>query len=134
MSEKQYTSVADVMVRELHIIDRMAPVQHAIDLMREANVTSLVVDRRDLADEFGLIIIDDIARKVISDGRSTLRTSVYEVMVKPVLTLPADMNVKYAVRLLVRVGMDRALVVDSERHPLGMATLRDIVYRHKDLN
>ena len=134
MSEKDYTSVVDVMVRELHIIDPMAPVQHAIDLMRETNITSLVVDRRDLADEFGLIMIDDIAREVISVGKSTLRTSVYEIMVKPVLTLPADMNVKYAVRLLSRVGMDRALVVDSERHPLGMATLRDIVYRHQDVS
>lgn len=132
MSEKDYTSVVDVMVRELHTIDRLATVQEAIDMMREHRVTSLVVERRDLSDEFGLIAIDDIARKVIAEGRSTVRSSVYEIMVKPVLTLPADMNVKYAVRLLSRVGMDRALVVDSERHPLGMATLRDIVYRHKD--
>lgn len=133
MSEKDYTSVADVMVRELHHIDRMATVQEAIDMMRAANVTSLVVERRDLADEFGLIMIDDIARKLIAEDRSTQRTSVYEIMVKPALTLPAEMNVKYAVRLLVRVGMDRALVVDSERHPLGMATLRDIVYRHEEV-
>lgn len=132
MSEKKYTSVADVMVRELHVVDPMATVQTAIDQMREHRVTSLVVNRRDLADEFGLILIDDIAREIISADRSTLRTLVYEIMVKPVLTLPADMNVKYAVRLLVRVGMDRALVVDSERHPLGMATLRDIVYRHQE--
>lgn len=132
MSEKEYTSVVDVMVRELHIIDRLATVQDAIDMMREARVMSLVVDRRDLSDEFGLVMVDDIARKVIAEGRSTVRTSVYEIMVKPVLTLPADMNVKYAVRLLVRVGMDRALVVDSERHPLGLATLRDIVYRQTE--
>ncbi|WP_425403322.1 CBS domain-containing protein [Hwanghaeella sp.] len=134
MSDKDYTSVVDVMVRELHTIDRLATVQEAIDMMREFRVTSLVVERRDLADEFGLVAIDDIARKVIAEGRSTVRTSIYEIMVKPVLTLPADMNVKYAVRLLGRVGMDRALVVDNERHPLGMATLRDIVYRHKDVS
>lgn len=132
MSEKDYISVSDVLVGSLHTIDRMASVQDAIRQMRELHITSLVVERRDIADEFGLITAEHIAREVIANGRSTERVSVYEVMLKPVLTLPADMNVKYAVRLLVRVDMDRALVVDENRHPIGMATLRDIVYRHAD--
>ena len=130
MTEKDYISVSDVMVGELHAIDRMASVQEAIQRMRDLSVTSLVVERRDHADEFGLITTDEIAREVIANGRATERVSVYEVMLKPVLTLPADMNVKYAVRLLLRVGLNRALVVDDHRQPIGMATLRDIVYRH----
>ncbi len=131
MTEKGYISVADIMVRDLETIEGTASVQEAIAIMRQSRVTSLVVNRRDHSDEFGFIKIEDIARDVVGVGKSAERTSVYEVMVKPALTLPADMNIKYAVRLLNRVGLDRALVVDSERHPLGIATLRDIVYRYE---
>jgi CBS domain-containing protein len=37
------------------------------------------------------------------------------------------MLARYAVRLLVRYETSRALVVDQERNPLGMVTLRDLV-------
>ena len=48
-------------------------------------------------------------------------------MSKPVLTLPADMLARYATRLLVRLDLSRALVVDEKRNLLGLATLRDLV-------
>ena len=50
-------------------------------------------------------------------------------MSKPVLTLPVDMQAKYAVRLLVRFCVSRALVVDNARAPVGIVTLRDLVLR-----
>ena len=63
-------------------------------------------------------------------NRSAERVNVYEIMSKPVVTLPADMNIKYAVRLLVRFELSRALVVDAERRPVGIVTLRDMVLRY----
>jgi CBS domain-containing protein len=50
-------------------------------------------------------------------------------MTKPVLSLPVDMQAKYAVRLLVRFGISRALVGDDNRVPVGIVTLRDLVLR-----
>ena len=50
-------------------------------------------------------------------------------MSKPVLTLPTDMNVVFAVRLLVKFKLTRALVIDHDRNPLGIVTLRDMVLR-----
>lgn len=96
-------------------------------MMREAGVSSLAVERRDEHDEFGLLVIADIAREVIARNRSAERVNVYEVMSKPVLTLPADMQIKYAVRLLVRFDLSRALVVGADRRPLGIVTMRDMV-------
>ena len=40
------------------------------------------------------------------------------------------MLARYAVSLLVRFELSRAVVVDYERHPLGMVTLRDLVLSH----
>lgn len=129
MSETPYIKVADAMTANLRMIPAMATVKEAIRVMREANVSSLAVERRDAQDEFGLLVIADIAREVIAQNRAAERVNVYEVMSKPVLALPAEMNIKYAVRLLVRFDLSRALVVDSERVPVGIVTLRDMVLR-----
>ncbi len=127
MSAHETITVSEAMTASVHTIDATATVKDAIKLMREHGVSSLAVDRRDEHDEFGLLVISDVAREVIAKNRSAERVNVYEIMSKPVVTLPADMNIKYAVRLLVRFELSRALVVDAERRPVGIVTLRDMV-------
>lgn len=122
--------VADIMSPGIKTIGRMATIADAIERMREAGVSSLVVERRDEDDEYGLVVVTDIAREVVAKDRPADRINVYEIMSKPVITLPADMQVKYAVRLLVQFSVSRALVVDGARQPLGIVTLRDMVLRH----
>ncbi len=130
MSEKRTIRVGDVMGSKLYTIDRLATVSEAMALMKQYGVSSLAVDRRDDDDEFGLLVVADIAREVIAQNRAPERVNVYEIMSKPVLTLPSAMLARYAVRLLVRFELSRAVVVDYERHPLGMVTLRDLVLSH----
>ena len=127
MTEPDYIKISDAMTETVRMVDAMATVKDAVGLMREAGVSSLVVERRDDTDEFGLLVIADIAREVIAQNRAAERVNVYEIMSKPVLTLPAEMNIKYAVRMLVRFDLSRALVVDHERRPVGIVTLRDMV-------
>ena len=118
------------MTPQVRTIGRTATVREAVTIMRQIGVSSLVVERRDEADEFGLLVVTDIAREVIGKDRSADRVNVYEVMTKPVLTLPAEMDIKYAVRLLTRFQLTRALVLDNDRGPVGIVTLRDMVLRH----
>ena len=122
--------VGDVMRTEVHAVDGLATVSEAMALMRRHQVSSLVVPRRDADDEFGLILVSDIARRVIAENRAPERVNVYEVMSKPVLTLPSEMQARYAVRLLVRFAVSRAVVVDHDRNPVGITTLRDLVLGH----
>ncbi len=130
MNAQDTVKVSQAMTASVHSIAAMATVQDAIQVMRTHKVSSLAVERRDENDEFGLLVIVDIAREVISKNRATERVNVYEIMSKPVVTLPADMSIKYAVRLLVRFELSRALVVDSARKPVGIVTLRDMVLRY----
>ena len=130
MSEKRTIRVGDVMGSKLYTIDRLATVAEAMALMKGYEVSSLAVDRRDDDDEFGLLVVADIAREVIAQNRAPERVNVYEIMSKPVLTLPSSMLARYAVRMLVRFELSRAVVVDYERNPLGMVTLRDLVLSH----
>ena len=129
MSAKPELRVRDVMVTKIVSISGLAVVSEAISLMRRHNVKSLVVNRRDENDEIGLVLVSDIARLVIAPNRSPDRVNVYEIMSKPVWTVPPDMQVRYAVRLLVRFEVSRAVVVDHDRNPIGMVTLRDLTLR-----
>ena len=127
MSSENKLRVRDAMTTSVRTIEAMATVADAIQAMREAGVSSLVVERRDDADEFALLVVSDVAREVFAKNRAADRVNVYEIMSKPVLTVPADMMVKYAVRLLVRFDLSRALVVGEQREPVGIITLRDMV-------
>jgi len=129
MTEHPIVRVGDVMTPEIRIIGRTATVAEAIEAMREAGVSSLVVERRNEDDEYGLVAVTDIAREVVANDRPADRVNVYEVMTKPVLTVPVDMQTMFAVRLLVRFKLSRALVIDHARGPVGIVTLRDMVLR-----
>lgn len=128
MSDTKKMKVGDVMSRKIKSINGLVSVQEAIDMMKREHVRALVVDRRDDEDEYGVIGVSDIAREVIARNRSAERLSVYEIMSKPVMTIPEDMRIRYAVRLLNRFHISRAIVVDHNRTPIGVATMRDFVY------
>ena len=127
MTENVSMRVRDLMSDELFTIDGLATVADAMALMKRHRVGSLVVNRRNEDDELGMIAVGDIARRVIAEDRSPERVNVYEIMSKPLLTLPEDMLTKYASRLLARFNLSRAVVVDRDRNPLGMVTLRDLI-------
>jgi len=129
MTEEKITKVMDVMTRDVITVEATATVHDAVRLMRRHHTSSLVVERRDEFDEYGLVAVTDIAGNVLGKNLSPERVNVYEVMSKPVITLAAEMNVVYAVRLLNRFKLTRALVIDHDRNPLGIVTLRDMVLR-----
>ena len=130
MSASPIVRVVDVMTPKIATIDGMATVDQAIRQMRDSGVSSIVVEPRNEDDEYGMLVVSDVARHVIARDRATSRVNVYEIMAKPVLTVPSDMNIKYAIRLLVQFSLSRALVVDETRKPTGIVTLRDMVLRH----
>ncbi len=124
-----YTRVRSLMRPSPGVIDGLATVQQALDTMRSGNVGALIIDRRHEGDEYGIIVLSDIASKVIAENRAPERTSVYEVMSKPVVAVNADMDIKYAIRLLRRFNLSRALVTEQGQL-IGLVSLREMVFRY----
>ncbi len=122
-------TVGSVMVPAPKVVDGLATVADAITLMRQDQISSLVIDKRHEGDEYGLVVVHDIAGKVIAEDRAPERTNVYEIMSKPVLSLDKDMDVKYAIRLLNRFALSRALVTDNGELA-GIVTLKDMVFHY----
>jgi signal-transduction protein with cAMP-binding, CBS, and nucleotidyltransferase domain len=132
MSESDFTRVREVMTPSPTVIDGLATVDEAIDLMREKAISSLVIDRRHEGDEYGLLVVTDIAERVVADDRAPERTNVYEVMTKPVLTVDCEMDIKYAIRLLAKFRISRALVT-RDGTLVGIVTMRDMVLRYMEM-
>ena len=124
MSEQR---VEDLMTTALHTVDGLATVAEALYLMRQHGVSSLVVLPRHADDEVGVLEVARIAAEVVACNRAPDRVHVYEVMAKPVVTVAASMLSRYAVRLFVAQRLTRAVVVNAERDPIGVVTLRDLV-------
>jgi signal-transduction protein with cAMP-binding, CBS, and nucleotidyltransferase domain len=129
MSETSFTRVQEVMTPSPTVIDGLATVAEAIEVMRDKKISSLVIDRRHEGDEYGLLVVTDIAERVVAEDRAPERTNVYEVMTKPVLTIDCEMDIKYAIRLLARFGVSRALVT-RDGTLAGIVTMRDMVLRY----
>jgi CBS domain-containing protein len=129
MSQRPYVTVREVMTADPIVIDGLATVREAMDIMRRESFSSLVVARRHENDAFGLVVVRDIAEHVVGPDRSPDRTSVYEVMTKPALSLDAELDIKYAARLLTSLKLTRAVVLEKGEL-IGLVTLRDLVFRY----
>lgn len=130
-SPKPYVKVRDVMTPHVKTIEGLATVDDAIKHMQEHKFGAAIVARRDESDEYGFITVQEIARQVIEPDRCPTRVNVYEIMEKPVLTVHADMNIRYAIRLLERVNQLRALVTDNNA-AVGVVTILDMVLKYQD--
>lgn len=116
----------DVMQKKIVSIDGMATAREAAALMRSEKVSCLLVQKRHDDDAWGIVVTQDFIRGVIITGRPSSEVNVYEIMTKPVISIPADMDIRYVARLLYRAGIRRAPVADGEEI-IGMISLSSLI-------
>ena len=120
--------VRNVMKRKFDMIDGMTTVHEALVTMKHRDNKSLIVQKRHEHDEYGIVLISDIAREVLAKDRAPERVNVYEVMAKPVISIDPDMDIKYAARLFTRYHLSRAPVVENGE-VIGIVSLTDMVLK-----
>lgn len=126
MSERHIIRVRDVMLKDFDVIDSMLTIEEAIKSMRHVEAKALIVNKRHEDDEYGLLLISDIARKVLATDRSPDRVNVYEVMAKPVITVDPNMNIRYCARLFEQFEITRTPVVENGK-VIGLVSFTDLV-------
>ncbi|CAH1530018.1 CBS domain-containing protein [Vibrio jasicida] len=126
MSNHELIRVRDVMAATYIIVDGLITVHEGITLAKRSEVKALVINKRDSDDEYGIVLMNDIAKKVLAKNRSPQRTNLYEIMTKPALSVEPNMNVKYCARLFERFGISRAPVIENGE-VIGMVSYNNIV-------
>ncbi len=128
MSPNKLVRVQDVMKKEFDRVDGIITVAEALRQMQHPEVRALIVNKRHADDEYGMLFLMDIARHILAKDRSPERVNVYEIMVKPVLTIPPKMDIRYCARLFDRFNVLRAPVIEND-DVIGIVGFSDIVLR-----
>ena len=128
MTNKEIIRVSDVMKQNFDIIDGMTTVSEALKKMKHVETKTLIVDKRDDDDEYGVVLISDIAKQVLAKDRSPDRVNVYEVMAKPVISVDPGMDIRYCARLFENFGLSRAPVIECGKM-IGIISFTDMVFR-----
>ena len=89
---------------------------------------TLLIRRRDNNDEYGIVVLADIAAKVLSPNKSPQRVNLYEVMTKPVLAVDPEMDIRYCARFFNRFGLSTAPVIHNDE-VTGVVTYNEIVLK-----
>lgn len=128
MNGRSNLLVRDVMQADFVVMDGLATVQEGIDTMVDNNIDSLFIRRRSDDDEHGIVVLADIAEKVLASDRAPERVNLYEIMTKPMIWVDTQMKIRYCARLFASFGLQTAPVIEA-REIIGLVTYREIVLR-----
>lgn len=128
MSKQKPVRNHDVMCQEYAMVDGLQTVAEAIEQAVTHKVNVLFVNKRDDDDEYGMVLMSDIAKKVLAKDKAPERVNIYEIMVKPVLSVEGNMDVRYCARLFDRFGITKAPVIEQGKI-VGLVSYHDIVLK-----
>ena len=126
MSDEKIVRVRDVMKTKFDLVDGLTSVEDALRKMKYIETKCLLVNKRHDNDEYGIVLIADIARQVLAKDRAPARVNIYEIMSKPVMTIDPDMDIRYCARLFDKFGLSRAPVVEK-KELVGIVSYTDMV-------
>jgi CBS domain-containing protein len=126
MTEPKIVRVQDVMKTSFDLVDGKLTVKEALLGMQYPETRSFIIDKRTPDDEYGLVLIADIGKKILSADRSPERVNLYEIMAKPVLSVHPEMDIRYCARLLERFSIMRAPVI-KDGQVVGIVSFHDLV-------
>lgn len=124
--DRKIVRVRDVMKTKFDMVDGKMTIMDALRTMKHVETKSLIVDKRHDDDEYGMLLLSDIAKNVLAKDRSPERTNVYEIMSKPLLSVDPKMDIRYCARFLERFGLSRAPVVEAGK-VIGIVSFTDLV-------
>jgi signal-transduction protein with cAMP-binding, CBS, and nucleotidyltransferase domain len=126
--QKKVIKARDIM-HEKHLeLDGMATVKEALDAMKADNASVVIVKKRNEHDAFGIVLLSDIAKKVLAKDRASKRVNVYEIMSKPVISLDPDMDVRYCARMFDRFGLSNVPVIENGK-VIGIVSYNELVFK-----
>ena len=121
-------SIAEIMSKNIEIVDEFASVQEVATKMRDKNISSLIV-----TDSFGnakgLVTERDLVRKICVRDVYTSKIKINEIMSSPLVIISPDESASTATDIMLKHNIRHLLVVDDSTEinkAIGIVTPRDL--------
>ena len=124
-------TAADVMSHELFLISSSASVSDASRKMEQNHLHSLLVERFDRLDCYGIVTSTDIIRRVLAHAKDPAQVAVRDVMSKPIITIPPDCSLFDIARLMAQHHLNHLPVFDV-KELIGMVSSTDVFHVKQD--
>lgn len=123
----KFISVREVMHKKHLELDGLATVKEALDAMRENDAEVIIVKKRHEYDALGMVLLSDIAKRVLAKDRAPERVNIYEIMSKPIVTVEPSLGVRYCARLFENFGIGNVPVVENGQ-VIGIVSYPELVF------
>ena len=128
MSDRNIVRVRDVMKSDFDMVEGMDTVAAVLRNSKHPESKCFIVNIRHEDDEYGIVLLSDIAKQVLAKNKSPDRVNIYEIMSKPVIHVDPEMDIRYCTRLFDRFGLSRAPVI-LDQVIIGLVSYTDIVLK-----
>jgi len=105
--------VKDLMQTIVKTVRKDVKLLEATKMMKDFNVSSLVVEPENDGDTFGIITRKDIVETIVMDPTGGISFTVDDVMTKPALTVSSKLSISNCHQMMRMVGIRRMPVVDG---------------------
>ncbi|NPA13490.1 MAG: CBS domain-containing protein [Aquificae bacterium] len=118
--------VKDIMRTDVLTISPFASIKDALKMMRDQEVKALVVDKQHPHDAYGIITYTSILKAVYAEDGDIELLNVYDIAIKPAISISSELEIKYAARMMVNFNIKRLLVLENNQLK-GIISMTDII-------
>lgn len=111
----QSLCVGDLMHPVVKTVTESMPLEEAAKLMYDLHVSSLVIEKENERDAFGILTRKDLVETLCADLPGGDALLVQDVMTKPAITVPPELSLSHCLKLMRMAGVRRVPVVREGR-------------------
>jgi len=121
-------TVADIMIPadKVTTIASFESVRNCLKLMQEQHVKSVIVEKDNPHDAFGIVTYTNVLQAVFSEDGDMDLLNVYDIATKPIIEISSELNIRYAAQMMTNNNVNRLLVTNNSE-VVGLLAMNDIV-------
>lgn len=105
--------VKDVMKTHVVTIKPHASLKEAMQLMKKHHLKSLVVEKCSSSDAYGIVTNSQVLQPILVEEGDIELLNVFDVYSKPAFSVSAEIDVKYAAKMMLELNIKRVVVTDN---------------------
>ena len=106
--------VKELMRTDVKMVDKSTPLLEAAKLMRDLDVSSLIIEPDEKGDAFGIITRKDIVEAIVTEAFDGTLELVDDIMTQPAITANTDFSIYNCQQLMRMAGVRRLPVVEGD--------------------